>query len=154
VKWCLLLWYLQDVLQIFGEDYLFAPELFLGAVFLLMSSGKYDHPGLIWLSFLGGVLWDARWTGLIGMTAGTYSVLATFFSFFWSSMPDTGRNKLTFFTFLLGCHIIIGVIRSVLVLPFQDATWMFFLRQQALGLPLIYMITRAAFPRDGMYGAS
>jgi len=153
VKWCFLLWYFQDLLQIFGEGYLYAPELFLAAVLLLMSSGNYDHPGLIWFSFLGGVLWDARWTGLIGMTAGTYAVLTTFFSFLWSSMPDTGRNKLAFFAFLGGAHVAVGMVRCLLVMSLQDMSWIFFLRQQILGIPLMYMITRMAFPREGMYGA-
>lgn len=153
MKWCFLLWYLQDVIQIFGEGYLFAPELFLGAVLLLMSSEEYDHPGLIWFSFLGGVIWDARWTGFIGMTAGIYAMLATFFSFLWSSMPDTGRNKLLLFTFLGGAHLGVGIARCLLEMSLQDGVWLFFVRQQILGLPIMYMITRMAFPREGMYGA-
>lgn len=153
MKWCFLLWYFQDILQIFGEGYFFAPPIFLGAVLLLMSSEEYDHPGLIWFSFLGGVVWDARWTGLMGMTAGLYAVLATFFSFLWNSMPDTGRNKLLLFAFLGGSHLAVGMVQCFLEMSFQDTVWMFFLRQQILGLPMMYMIARMAFPREGIYGA-
>ena len=87
------------------------------------------------------------------MTAGIYAMLATFFSFLWSSMPDTGRNKLLLFTFLGGAHLGVGIARCLLEMSLQDGVWLFFVRQQILGLPIMYMITRMAFPREGMYGA-
>jgi hypothetical protein len=68
-------------------------------------------------------------------------------------MPDTGRNKLAFFAFLGGAHVAVGMVRCLLVMSLQDMSWIFFLRQQILGIPLMYMITRMAFPREGMYGA-
>ncbi len=154
MKWCFVLWYLQDILQVFGEGHFFAPPLFLVMVLLLMSSERYDHPGLIWFAFLGGVLWDIRWTGLVGMTGGVYAVFATFFSFLWHSMPDTGKNRTVFFTFLMVAHLIIGGLRYILEVSFQDPNQMFFIRQQLLGLPVAYALTRIAFSGEGSYGAS
>jgi hypothetical protein len=47
----------------------------------------------------------------------------------------------------------VGIARCLLEMSLQEGVWIFFVRQQVLGLPIMYMITRMAFPREGIYGA-
>jgi len=55
---------------------------------------------LIWVLFLGGILWDFRWMGIPGLFAFIY--VGTFLCalWAWNLLPESGHTGLTFFIIL------------------------------------------------------
>jgi cell shape-determining protein MreD len=99
-----LLWYAQDLLQILMEGWAFAPDLCLFYLLFRCSKTPEDETTWIWMAFLGGLLWDFRWSGLLGLNAAVYGGLVALFSVFWKKIPFTGRSHWILMGFLIAAY--------------------------------------------------
>lgn len=72
------------------HGWILAPDVFLMA--LLFALPLKDHEGglLLWVAFLGGILWDLRWSGLIGLTGGLYVMALMGMKGIWELVPPFG----------------------------------------------------------------
>ncbi len=106
-----LLWYAQDLLQILMEGWAFAPDLFLFYLLFRCAKTPENERTLIWTAFLGGILWDFRWSGLLGLNAAMYGGLLSLFSVFWKRTPFTGRSHWILMGFLAATHGVLTLSR-------------------------------------------
>jgi len=104
-----LFWYAQDLLQVLMEGWAFAPDLFLFYLLFRCSKRPEEETTWIWTAFLGGILWDFRWSGLLGLNAALFGGLLALFSIFWKRIPFTGRSHWS----LMG---VLAAVYGVLVL--------------------------------------
>ncbi|MGC9373330.1 MAG: rod shape-determining protein MreD [Thermovirgaceae bacterium] len=108
-----LFWYAQDLLQVLMEGWAFAPDLFLFYLLFRCSKTPEDETTWIWTAFLGGILWDFRWSGLLGLNAAAYGGLLALFSIFWKRIPFTGRSHWIFMGFLAAAHGALALSRII-----------------------------------------
>lgn len=73
--------------------------LLLSAV-LSPTLNDEKHKKIIWIAFLGGLMWDLRWTNLVGLTALLNVFVVFFIPLYWKRVPAQGRNY-PLFAFLL-----------------------------------------------------
>ena len=65
----LVIWLLQDFVQLLLMGICMVPDVFLlTALFmaLLPDTTKERQTKLVWAAFIGGLIWDLRWTNLPG----------------------------------------------------------------------------------------
>ena len=88
----LLSWYVQDFLWILSSGKVLVPEIYLLALVFLSMFRTEDGVRTVWAAFIGGVLWDLRWTGLPGATSLLYVTTLMLVRWLWRSIPATGRT--------------------------------------------------------------
>jgi len=88
----LLSWYVQDFLWILSSGKVLVPEVYLLALVFLSMFRTEDGVRTVWAAFIGGVLWDLRWTGLPGATSLLYVTTLMLVRWLWRSIPATGRT--------------------------------------------------------------
>jgi hypothetical protein len=136
----LLVWLLQDFMQVLAMGIMLVPEFFLLVVLYKLISGPLVPArivGWLWFAFLGGVLWDLRWATAPGMS-GLINVLALVLVYWiWDRTPIGGRGALLFAA-LAGCaHFLSGIAHYVAwAVPSQAALRLFAI-QQFLTVPVL-----------------
>ena len=100
----LLTWYLQDILAVLSSNALLVPDIFLLYIlyysFSDFSRDTEKEIQLIWISFLGGILWDLRWIGMPGLFAFIYTGTFLCALWAWSIFPESGHTASMFFIIL------------------------------------------------------
>lgn len=94
--WLGIAWLFQDVLQVFLSQNIQAPEYFLLLLLYRTLSREDFGKSSIWIAFLGGFIWDLRWTGLIGMSSGLYIAVVLILNWLWHLFPITGKTPIVF----------------------------------------------------------
>ncbi|MCF7934924.1 MAG: hypothetical protein K9L28_01070 [Synergistales bacterium] len=135
--WLAFFWYAQDLLQVLLARGFFVPELFFLALFFQGVTEEYDLSTLIWSAFLGGLLWDLRWSGLPGFTSVLYVAILTVGFGIWSAIPRQARTAMIVVLIAGGCHCAAGTTR-VLLLDFPERdTLLLLILQQLMALPFL-----------------
>ncbi|MBL3593195.1 MAG: hypothetical protein JMJ93_06745 [Synergistaceae bacterium] len=130
-----LAWLIQDLLQVLATETLLVPDLFLLSLVAVAGRGQATPQSLLWGAFVGGLLWDARWTGLLGFSALLYVAALWFLLEFWNRIPHGGRSAPLLSLFALGLHLFAG-LGHFLSWGDLEPVQRLFLNQQILGLPL------------------
>ena len=95
----LVIWLLQDFVQLLLMGICMVPDVFLlTALFmaLLPDTSKEQQTKLVWAAFIGGLIWDLRWTNLPGLTAAIGGGVIGLACFLWQKTPVQGRTLGTF----------------------------------------------------------
>ena len=100
----LLSWYVQNILAVLSSDALLVPDIFLLYIlycnFSDFTRDTEKEMLLIWVLFLGGILWDLRWIGIPGLFALIYAGTFLCASWVWSLFPESGHTVSMFFFIL------------------------------------------------------
>ena len=104
IYYSMLSWYFQDLLAVLSSSALLVPDIFLLYILYRNFSDFSRDVGneilLIWVLFLGGVLWDLRWIGILGLFAFVYVGTFLCASWSWSLFPESGHTVFMFFFIL------------------------------------------------------
>jgi hypothetical protein len=116
------------------------PEFFLLVVIYRLFSGPLLPrliAGWIWFAFLGGVIWDLRWTtspGISGLINVTALVLVYWI---WDRTPIGGRSAPLFAALAGGAHFFSGIAHYFVWDVPSQATLRLFVIQQLLTVPVL-----------------
>ena len=111
----LLMWFLQNLLQVFFIGIVLIPYPFFMYMYYQTVALDRKLSGAIWVTFLGGLLWDLRWSSLLGLNAVAY-VGALMLSFWlWNLMPKSGRTPLIFASIMFIGHLCVAVFHLVVL---------------------------------------
>ena len=140
----ILIWLLQDMLQVVFMGIFLVPELFLLALIFagLQPDNERGHDfcWYIIVGFIGGLLWDFRWTNLPGLTAALNAGLITIVFLIWHFIPIQGRNEKSFAFCAIGSQFISAAIHAMLcTVPNMVVVRLFFI-QQLMGVTLIILL--------------
>jgi len=111
----LLMWFFQDLLQVFLMGWVLVPDLFFMYMFYKTAALGRKLSGTIWIAFLGGLLWDLRWSGLLGLNAVAYVGALMLAFWLWNLMPKSGRTPLIFVSIMFIGHLSVAVFRMVVL---------------------------------------
>jgi len=135
-----LIWLLQDFVQVFLMGFCIVPDVFL--LFLVMTAlspetGKEKQIVIIWTAFIGGLLWDFRWTNLPGLSAAINGALVAISCYVWQKIPVQGRSVLFFSFIIFSVVFLSGLVHFMFwTIPNQVAVRQF-LVQQFIGFPVV-----------------
>lgn len=133
----------QDFLQVLVMGIFIVPDIFLLCVIMLalMRGGIRDKQiTMIWLAFIGGLIWDLRWTNLPGLTAGFNGLAVAVSILLWYKAPAQGRTTLLFAVLALSAHVFSGLVHSSFwSVPTQAALRQFAV-QQILTVPVLMIL--------------
>ena len=134
------LWLLQDVLQALFLGFFLVPDLFFLGVLqrALQEEDLRDRlPRWVWAAFLGGLLWDLRWTSVPGITGAIQAGALTAASSFWYRTPSAGRTPLLWILLAGISHLALGGARFLLWGDRSAAALRLLAIQQLTAVPLI-----------------
>jgi len=138
--WIVVSWFFQDFLQVFLSQSIPVPEYFLLVLLFRVLLQEANDKSSFWIAFAGGLLWDLRWTGLLGLSAGLYVSVVMLLSWLWHLLPVTGRTVWVFCSLLWLGPLIISVARSLI----WDMNGSFFISgflvQQLCIIPVIILM--------------
>jgi hypothetical protein len=136
----MLVWLLQDVMQVLAMGIMLVPEIFLLVVIYKLISGPLmpiRTAGWIWFAFLGGVLWDLRWATAPGMSGLTNVAALVLVYWIWDRTPVGGRSAFLFAALAGGAHFFSGITHYFAwAVPSQAALRLFAI-QQLLAVPVL-----------------
>ena len=133
-----LIWLLQDILQVLATETFIVPDLFLLGLVSFGASRRLEPQSLLWSAFAGGLLWDARWTGLLGFSALLYVAAIWLFLSLWGRIPQAGRSPILLGFVALGLHLAVGL--GHFFSWGYAATEPLFVNQQILALPVVVLV--------------
>lgn len=142
-----LVWLLQDIIQVVFMGIFLVPEIFLLA--LIFASLQPDNERghnfgwYIAVGFVGGLLWDFRWTNIPGLTAALNGVLLALIFTSWHLIPVQGRNDKTFAACALGAQLISAAVHAMLWTVSSSVAVRLFAIQQLFGIALIILLSFA-----------
>lgn len=110
----LILWYTQDFLQVLFGGWTLAPDIFFVSLMTLGLSDERHFHRYVWGCFIGGLLWDLRWTGVPGFCASIYSLLFMAFRLLWFMIPKEGRVP-AFFLGVSSLGVLVSSVARVLL---------------------------------------
>lgn len=133
-------WYLQDLLQVTFSGRFLVPDIFFLFVIFRIAVVTRDVPAVVWPAFLGGLVWDLRWTALPGLTAAAYAFSAAACVLVWNHIPDSGRTPRLFLTLAICGHLFIGLARFLAWGESRSDLFGVFALQQIAALPVILAV--------------
>lgn len=139
----IIIFLLQNFLQVFVMGIFIVPDIFLLSVMLcaLCRSGGRDRQVLlIWTAFAGGLLWDLRWTNLPGLTAAFNSAVVAAAICYWYKAPAQGRTTLLFSVYALATQILSGLVHYFIWNLSTQAALRQFIVQQLLSVPVLVIL--------------
>ena len=143
-----LFWFLQDVLQVLMEGWAYVPDIFLFYLMFRSARNAEAEISLIWTAFLGGLLWDFRWSGLFGLSAGIYGGIIGLMCILWKRVPFTGRSHWMLAGFLAAAHGMLSLSRVFFFGVASKEVAFAFAVQLITVFPVILMLAYA-FATDG-----
>jgi rod shape-determining protein MreD len=138
-------WLLQDLLQVLVHGWIFVPDVFLMALLFALPLKNHEEGLLLWIAFFGGILWDLRWSGLIGLTAGLYLLALMGMKGIWELVPPSAKGFSMVLGLVLGFHFMVGLLRLLFFGGQGGVLFVQFAGQQlggALVVLLAYMYRR------------
>jgi uncharacterized membrane protein len=137
-----LIWYLQDILQVAVMGIFIVPDVFLLSILVAAMSrgGKEGQAKLIWGAFLGGLLWDLRWTNLPGLTAALNGAITAAVAVLWYKAPVQGRSVTLCAVFLAAAQACSGIVHYLFWNLNTQAAMRQFMVQQLLSVPLLVLL--------------
>jgi len=139
----LFIFLIQDFLQVLVMGISLVPDLFLLCIIMLVlvPGGRKDkQTTLIWISFIGGLIWDLRWTNLPGLTSGFNGAVVAAAICLWYKAPVQGRTTLLFAAFAFVTQILSGMVHFVFWNVSTLAAMRQFAVQQILSLPALVIL--------------
>ena len=137
-------WLLQDFVQLLLMGICMVPDLYLLTILflaLIPNTSKERQNMLVWAAFIGGVIWDLRWTNLPGLTAAIGGGVVGLACFLWQKVPSQGRSAGLFAVMSIFCELLYaGVHFFFWTIPSQTAMRQF-LVQQLMAVPLIILFS-------------
>lgn len=144
MKYLALLWLLQDLVQTFTIGLSLVPDIFMISIIyaaLVDSGDREKQVKLIWMAFIGGILWDLRWTNLPGLTAAINGGMVAISCFIWEKLPAQGRSASTFTLLLISTQILSRLINIAFwTIPTQVAVRQITV-QILLSIPIIVIFS-------------
>lgn len=141
----LLVWLLQDILQLTFMGIFLVPEIFfLALVFAgLQPDNERGHAygWYITVGFMGGLFWDLRWTNIPGLTAGLYGFLLALIFITWHQIPVQGRGHKTFALCAPVAQFISAVVHALSWTVANSVVIRLFLIQQLLSIAIILLLS-------------
>lgn len=104
----ILLWLVQDILQVLMMGFTLVPDIYtliLLASALMPGVEEDKQKKLIWFAFFGGLMWDLRWTNLVGLMACVNVLIVYFMPVYWKNVPAQGRSPYVFASLLFGAQL-------------------------------------------------
>lgn len=133
-------WLLQDWLQVLVMGFMLVPDLFLLVAVYKIVSGPLDQVSLswwVWFAFLGGIIWDLRWSSSPGMSGLINTAAVGFVYWLWHRTPLGGRSAVLLAALAGGIHFVSGIVHYFAwAVPSREATQMFAV-QQLMGIPVL-----------------
>ena len=133
-------WLMQDFFQVLAMGFMLVPEFFLLVVVYKIVSGPLDPVRItwwIWFAFLGGVLWDLRWSSTPGMGGLINTAAVALVYWVWHRTPLGGRSAMLLAALAGGTHFASGIAHYFAwAVPSRAAAQMF-LVQQLLAVPVL-----------------
>ena len=133
-------WLLQDCFQVLVMGFMLVPDLFLLVAVYKIVSGPLDQVRLswwVWFAFLGGILWDLRWSSSPGMSGLINTAAVGFVYWLWQRTPLGGRSAVLLAALAGGIHFAAGIVHYLAwAVPSRAATQMF-LVQQLMAVPVL-----------------
>lgn len=127
-------WYLQNLLQVAFAGWALAPDLFFLSIFSKGLTDEKHYDRYLWGCFLGGLLWDFRWTGIPGFSASLYGGLFMVFRLVWMIIPKEGRIPILF----------LGVSSSALCISAILRVTLFYSGRAVIGSAMMMFLASAA----------
>ncbi len=138
-----LLWLLQDFFQVLVMGIFQVPDIFLLSL-VMLTVLRQEHKDrqimLIWIAFIGGLLWDFRWTNLPGLTAAFNGGAVAAVAYFWYKAPVQGRTTLLFAFYALLVQAASGLIHYVFWNVESQVAIRQFLVQQLISIPVLVVL--------------
>ena len=138
-----LLWMLQDFFQVFVMGIFLVPDIFLLSLIMLAvlhPAHKDRQVMLIWAAFIGGLVWDFRWTNLPGLTAAFNGGAVAAVAYFWYKAPVQGRTTLLFAFYALLVQAASGLVHYVFWNVDTQAAIRQFMVQQLMSVPVLVIL--------------
>lgn len=138
----LLVWLGQDLLQVLFMGFLLVPSAFLLLMLFRTAAGiarSQSITSCVWQGFVGGVIWDFRWTGLPGLSAVLNTLAIAFVAWIWWRSPATGRTPLLFAITAGGAHFLVGFAHYLTWDVSNVTALRLFFVQQLIMLPLLIL---------------
>jgi rod shape-determining protein MreD len=132
-------WLLQDLLQVLVHGWIFVPDVFLMALLFALPLKNHEEGLLLWIGFFGGILWDLRWSGVIGLTAGVYLLALMGMKGIWELVPPSAKGFSMVLGLVLGFHFMVGLLR-LLFFGGQGETLFVQFAGQQLGGALVVLL--------------
>lgn len=132
-------WLLQDLLQVLVHGWIFVPDVFLMALLFALPLKNHEEGLLLWIAFFGGILWDLRWSGLIGLTAGLYLLALMGMKGIWELVPPSAKGFSMVLGLVLVFHFMVGLLR-LLFFGGQGETLFVQFAGQQLGGALVVLL--------------
>lgn len=137
-------WILQDFAQLLMMGICMVPDAFMLLVLLfalLPPAEKGRQSRMIWAAFIGGLVWDLRWTNLPGLSAALGGGIIGLACVLWQQIPVQGRSMGTFAMFAVACELLYATIHCFFwTIPSLTAIRLFTV-QQLMALPVIILVT-------------
>lgn len=148
----ILLWLLQDMLQVLFMGFFLVPDLFfIGLLKAFIGHREVPYQWPVWAALLGGVLWDMRWTSVVGLTGAIQAVTITVAGSIWVRTPSPGRTPLLWVVLACSSQLALGVVRLILWGDSSVAALRMLLIQQLTALPLILIYAVAVLFRGSSH---
>ena len=138
------IWILQDFLQVFLMGFCIMPDVFLLSLLMIVLSpnvNKEKQVVLIWVAFIGGLLWDLRWTNLPGLTAAINGASVALSCHVWQKIPVQGRSVAFFSIIIFTVMFASGFIHFIFWTDPNQVALRQFLVQQLIGVPVVALIS-------------
>lgn len=139
----ILIFLFQNFLQVLVMGIFLVPDIFLLCAILfalLRGNDKDAQIILIWAAFVGGLIWDLRWTNLPGLTASFNGVAVSAAISFWQKTPVQGRTAMVFAFFIFATQSLSGVIHYIFWNVSTQAALRQFMVQQILSVPVLVIL--------------
>lgn len=137
-------WILQDFAQLLLMGICMVPDAFMLLALLLAllpETKKERQTQMVLAAFIGGLIWDLRWTNLPGLTAAIGGGAIGLSCYLWQKIPVQGRSTAAFAFFSTGCELLYAAIHYLSwTIPSQTAIRQFIV-QQLMALPVIVLVS-------------
>lgn len=147
-----LLWLIQDMLQVLFMGFFLVPDLFfIGLLKVSIRDEQFKFQWPVWVALLGGVLWDLRWTSVVGLTGAMQALVLTMAMAVWNRTPSPGRSPLLWVVLACSSQLALGVVRLFLWGDSSLAALRMLLIQQLTALPMVLIYALAVLFRGRSY---